>query len=577
MAGKAEQLAKRSRERRPGVGAIPAAAIAVLLLALLAPASASAFRELVVDRTDDRNTLDGSSQCFPAIPNDCTLRGALERNDRTVEADLVTIPAGIYRRDPTLPRVEVLQSVTIAGADARSTIIEGAGPTGPGPALAFAIQAGQATPNTSAIRDVTITKGTNVIGGGAASSGGGIESSGTNLFLDRVSVTGNLARGAMPPGSGAGIGFGTAGRTLTIDASAITGNRAEGGGTGARGAGIEVAGGSATIRSSTIAGNVADGNGTAAQGGGLAAVSGASVSLDRVTVAGNAAEDVGAGQAVANLWRDGGTATITATRSIVADGIAPAGSNAENCATPITTLGSNVEDRNQCGFGAADRRGSPVGLGALANYGGPTDTRSITQASPAFDFAGDCAMADQRGFAAAFGGCDSGAFELQPIDAPDGSPPPGGAPGGGGTAADVVPADLNGYGLSRKRFAAADKGATGATAGRKRAKVGTKVSYELSEAATVTFTVERVKGGRRVGGRCVKATRRNRSKPRCDLPLKGSFADDGAAGVNSLRFSGRLGRKALRPGSYRLVATALDATGNATVPQRTVFRIVARR
>ena len=74
------------------------------------------------------------------------------------------------------------------------------------------VQVGQVTPNTSAIRDVTITKGTNIRGGGGAGSGAGIMSEGTNLFLDRVTVSGNEAIGAMPPASGGGIGFLTAGR-----------------------------------------------------------------------------------------------------------------------------------------------------------------------------------------------------------------------------------------------------------------------------------------------------------------------------------------------------------------------------
>jgi hypothetical protein len=542
-------------------------------LGLGAPVSAQAA-EFQVDRTDDLNfVFPGANDCIASVPNDCTLRGALYRADQTTQADLVSLPPGTFRRDATQPSIEILHSVAIAGAGARSTIIEGAGVDGPGPTLMFTIQAGQVTPNTSQLRDVTITKGTNVRGGGAAASGAGIMSDGTNLSLDRVTVSGNEARGAMSAGSGGGIGFLTAGRTLTIDNSAITGNKATGGVVGTRGAGIIVTAGSATIRNSTIAGNVADGNGAGpAQGGGIAVDTGGAVTLDRVTVAGNVAQNVGANQAVGNLWRDvAAGATITAKRSIVADGIAPAGSNTENCVVPITSQEMNVEDRNQCGFGAADRRSTPVGLGVLANYGGPTDTRSITGASPAFDFAGDCLMADQRALAPAFAACDSGAFELQAGDPVDGSPPPG----GGG---DELPAELSGYGLSRTTFAAAGSGASVGTkaAVRVKAKVGTTVSYTVSEPATVTFTVEQVKGGRQVAGVCRKPTRKNRTQPRCDLPLKGSFTDAGEVGANAFKFTGRLNGKALKPGKYQLVATALDGAGNSTLPQRTTFTIVER-
>ncbi len=132
------------------------------------------------------------------------------------------------------------------------------------------------------------------------------------------------------------------------------------------------------------------------------------------------------------MWREAGS-TITATRSIIADGLAPTGSNSQNCAVPITSQGFNVEDRDQCGLGAGDRRNANAGLGPLANNGGTTDTRSITATSAAFDFAGDCLMGDQRGFARAFGACDSGAFELQTIPPGAGG---GGQGGGGGPGAD---------------------------------------------------------------------------------------------------------------------------------------------
>jgi hypothetical protein len=576
-------------ERKPY--ARPSAILAIaaaLAFGLSVPAGAQAV-EFQVDRTDDLNfVFPGATGCVASTPNDCTLRGALDRSDRASGVDLVSIPAGTYVRDPTLPTLEILNSVTIAGAGARSTIIEGADTPSEGPALNFTVQAGQVSANTSAIRDVTITKGTNLSGGGVASSGAGIKSTGTNLFLDRVTVSGNVATGAMNPGTGAGIAFDTAGRTLTIDSSTIAGNRAVSGGVGARGAGIEVSGGSASIRSSTIAGNVADGNGTVAQGGGLAAVDGAGVTLDRVTVAGNVAEDVGATQAVANanLLREG-TATISATRSIVADGIAPPGSNSQNCVTPITSQGMNVEDRGQCGFNPpADRLGVPVGLGTLADNGGPTNTRAITQSSPAFDFAGDCVVGDQRGFGIGFADCDSGAFELQP-GAAGGPGAPGGLGGGAGapagagpvasgTPADISPASVTDYGLSQTRFAAAGNGASVKAAAQKKPKVGTTVRYTLSEAATLRFTVERIKGGRKVAGKCRKPTTRTKAKPKCDLPLKGSFTHKGATGKNSFKFTGRLNRKPLPPGNYQLVASARDSAGNPSAPQRTRFKIVKR-
>ena len=221
----------------------------------------------------------------------------------------------------------------------------------------------------------------------------------------------------------------------------------------------------------------------------------------------------------------------------------------------------NVEDRNQCGFGASDRRSAPVGLGALANYGGPTNTRSITQTSPAFDFAGDCLMADQRSLLPAFAACDSGAFELQPGDPVDGSPPPGGATDPTGTPLDELPAELSAYSLSKRAFTTKRKGTT--------------VNYTLSEPATLTFTAERVKGGRLV--RSVSAgSERGRTSPSRNATYRSRSCSPTRARRVPTRSSSTAScsaDKSLKPGKYQLVAAAIDAAGNATLPQRAEFRI----
>jgi len=102
-----------------------------------------------------------------------------------------------------------------------------------------------------------------------------------------------------------------------------------------------------------------------------------------------------------------------------------------------------------------------------------------------------------------------------------------------------------------------------------RAKVGTRVTYSLSRPTAVKFTIQRRKGGRKVGKRCKKPTRRNRRRKRCNLTLKGSFVDSGSAGANSIRFTGRLRGRKLRPGRYLLVAR--PAGGSAS---KVKFRIV---
>jgi len=158
---------------------------------------------------------------------------------------------------------------------------------------------------------------------------------------------------------------------------------------------------------------------------------------------------------------------------------------------------------------------------------------------------------------------------------------PGGGttpPGGGTTvpsaaaAVDVTAPVLGALSLSPAVFRAAGSGASIAS------RVGTRVSYELSEAAGVRFRVERAVGGRRVGGRCVRTTSLNRGAPRCVRyrTLAGGFADQGVAGQNRLVFRGRLGGRKLTPGRYRLRGVAVDAAGNRSARTRVTFRIVRR-
>lgn len=140
-------------------------------------------------------------------------------------------------------------------------------------------------------------------------------------------------------------------------------------------------------------------------------------------------------------------------------------------------------------------------------------------------------------------------------------------------AADTIKPRLTRLKLSRSLFAAAAHGSTLAKA---TAKSGIKVSYTLTEPASVTFTIQRRKGGRMVNGKCRALTRTNKRRKKCDLPLKGSAKRQGNAGKNSLRFRGRLSGRKLRPDRYDLVATATDAAGNRADRKRIKFTIVKR-
>lgn len=136
-----------------------------------------------------------------------------------------------------------------------------------------------------------------------------------------------------------------------------------------------------------------------------------------------------------------------------------------------------------------------------------------------------------------------------------------GTPGTGGV--DATPPAISELSFARARF---------------KAGAGSRVRYTLSEAASVRFRVERAAPGRRTGGRCRKPTLQNRTRPRCTryVKLRGSITRSGYPGPNSFKFTGRLRGRKLRPGRYRLVATARDAAGNASSPKRAKFRIVLR-
>jgi hypothetical protein len=143
----------------------------------------------------------------------------------------------------------------------------------------------------------------------------------------------------------------------------------------------------------------------------------------------------------------------------------------------------------------------------------------------------------------------------------------GGGPGGGQPTPpapvtpppnDIVSPVITALRISPTVFGAARSGGSIAIS------VGARVSYTLSEAATMGFRVKRAAAGRRVGRLCVRPIRANVRKPRCTryLALAGAFSRPGAQGANSFRFTGRLRSRRLAPGRYRLSAVADDGAGN---------------
>ena len=123
--------------------------------------------------------------------------------------------------------------------------------------------------------------------------------------------------------------------------------------------------------------------------------------------------------------------------------------------------------------------------------------------------------------------------------------------------------------LNPSKFSAAKHG--GSVVPAKQGK--SKVSYKLSQDATVKFRVLRRGAGRKVGGKCRKKTSSNSGAKHCDLLLDGSFNHAGKAGKNRFGFSGRLKHHRLSSGSYYLRATATDPFGRHSNRVRAKFTI----
>jgi hypothetical protein len=105
--------------------------------------------------------------------------------------------------------------------------------------------------------------------------------------------------------------------------------------------------------------------------------------------------------------------------------------------------------------------------------------------------------------------------------------------------------------------------------------VGTIFRLGLNMGATVNLKFEHILPGRRVSGTCRRPTKHNRHGARCSRSVTvGSLSFIGGF-TNDFHFKGRLGRKRLAPGTYKVTFTALNTWGQEAT--RTLkFTIVAR-
>lgn len=137
----------------------------------------------------------------------------------------------------------------------------------------------------------------------------------------------------------------------------------------------------------------------------------------------------------------------------------------------------------------------------------------------------------------------------------------------GGSGSTGAP-KLQSLSLAPKKFRAATSGGSVGVLGA--GQHGTVVTFGLTAAAAVRFTVARLQTGRRVVklGKpvCVKLTTNNHKQPHCArvIALSGSFTRSGSGGANHFRFTGRLGGHRLAPGHYQLIARLVGSSPTAS-------------
>jgi hypothetical protein len=379
----------------------------------------------------------GSGDCVSsAAGGGCTLRAAVQEAD-AVSGSTVVVPAGDYRLsipssalespagsvlgvDPASGDLDLTDRMTIKGAGARQTIIDGEGLD-----RVFAVDPGA----TVFLSDMTITGGDATLGGKSQGIAlGGAILNGGAITLDRVVLTGNVADG------GGGM-FSIPGTTPLVENSLIADNRAYSGG------GLRLDAGG-TIINTTITGNVVlppqpaavalgerpvatvfglavgESNGW---GGGIDNRGLGDVVIVNSTITGNHAikggGGVDAGQGYAPISPALALGKMTLQNTIIADNTIASGP--QNCHVEdqvIQSLGHNLATDRSCFLTAAgDLPNSDPRLRPLADNGGPTDTEALLPGSPAIDTgdAAACPATDQRGVARPSRQCDIGAFQYR--------------------------------------------------------------------------------------------------------------------------------------------------------------------
>jgi hypothetical protein len=415
--------------------------------------------------------------------------------------ETIVVPTGTYKL--TLGELEIKRNISLVGSGPGATVIEGSGiarvlkTTAPGELRLehLSVRGGRVhstiaqgagildTAGHLVLRDVAvvdnIADATEPEKSGGIAEGGGLS---TRLkAVARVTIVDSTFDGDVVDASGSGGNSGglaeggalnvVGAGALEISGSTFVGNKAlsRGGGV-ADGGAIHIRENlePGSITTSTVAENFVE-SGSSAVGGGIFVVGGPkSFEIDRVTVTANKVhstkatglaggiEGVGyegeplrviGSTIVGNSADHGGNLEIgDATEfadTVVSGGISAPGE--ENCtrATTIVSRGFNLDDLDQCDFGApGDIVDTDPQLGPLAANGGPTLTMLPAPTSPLVDAGASFGLTtDQRGLprpiddpqvgnstAPESDGAEIGAVELPPLPPAPPQPPAPPAP-----------------------------------------------------------------------------------------------------------------------------------------------------
>jgi hypothetical protein len=435
-------------------------------------------------------------------------------------------------------------------------------------------------------------------GGGGGGIGGGGAASAENASGDSGGGGGFGGGGGAggPSGFGGFGGFGGGGANGTAGAGAPgfgggSPTTAAGGGGAGMGGAIFNMQGQLTITNSTVAGNRAVGGADNVPdhgkgiGGAVFNMSGGFVATGSTFAANSAAYYAAQ---IYNLVYDGAvarTAQATLRDTIVAKGVGAADVASEKTAYNLPAeLGSANADVSQFDLvqttfaqEQGTITGSPVTadpqLGPLANNGGPTQTMAPTAGSPALDAGSAFGLsADQRGqprpsdFANIHNlgdGSDIGAVEAQCSPC---------------AAGQEHPPVISSVSQSARRWRLGRALAKISRRGKPKLPVGTTFHFSIDQSAGVRFAFTRKVRGRRVSGKCVPQTKRNKRRSRCRRTITAdTLSFTAQTGANKVHFEGLISRKRkLRPGRYTLIITATSATGERSVPHSLTFSVVKR-